>query len=143
MQVIEKAPDKHSFSEEDDQWSNSCLVDNLKRHLATIGLSKSKIQTNLLDAPNDKFNSNFCLISNRHYVNQAFHYLKIGIPRPVPEFLVSLSDLSPKLVKELASLDKKTREFVLKQAAGRIFEDINAKLYHNSISKVLNVRLVE
>ena len=111
MQVIEKAPDKHSFSEEDDQWSNSCLVDNLKRHLATIGLSKSKIQTNLLDAPNDKFNSNFCLISNRHYVNQAFHYLKIGITRPVPEFMVSLSDLSPKLVKELSSLDKKTREF--------------------------------
>ena len=86
---------------------------------------------------------NFCLISNRHYVNQAFHYLKIGILRPVPEFLISLSDLSPKLVKELAALDKKTREFVLKQAVGRIFEDINAKLYHNSISRVLNVRLVE
>jgi hypothetical protein len=130
-------------NDKEEVWSDSYLVDNLKQHLATVKLSKSKTQTDLLDAPNDKFNSNFCLISNRHYVNQAFHYLKIGVLRPVPEFLISLSDLSPKLVKELASLDKRTREFVLKQAVGRIFEVINAKLYHNNVSRVLNVRSVE
>ena len=62
-----------------DEWSNSCLVDNLKHHLATVKLSKSKENTDLLDIENDKFNSYFCLISNRHYVNQAFHYLKIGV----------------------------------------------------------------
>ena len=129
--------------QEQEQWSDSYLVDNLKQHLATVELSKSKIPTDLLYAPNDKFNSNFCLISNRHYVNQCFHYLKIGILSPIPEFLISLSDLSPKLVKELAILDKKTREFVLKQAVGRIFEDINAKLYHNSISRVLKVEVVD
>jgi hypothetical protein len=126
-----------------NEWSNSYLVDNLKQHLATIELSKSKEQTDLLDTPNDKFNSNFCLISNRHYVKQAFHYLKIGAFRPVPEFRISLSDLSPELLKELAALDNKTREFVLKQAVGRIFEDINAQLYHNSVSRVLNVRSVD
>ncbi len=143
MQVIEKPEDKRNGSSLEDEWSDSYLVDNLKQHLATVELSKSKTQTDLLDTPNDKFNEKFCLISNRHYVNQAFHYLKIGILSPVPEFLISLSDLSPKLVKELALLDKETREFVLKQAVGRIFEDINSKLYHNSISSVLNVRLVE
>jgi hypothetical protein len=130
-------------AEELEQWSDSYLVDNLKRHLATVELSKSKTPTDLLDTPNDKFNKYFCLISNRHYVNQAFHYLKIGILSPIPEFLISLSDLSTKMVKELAILDKKTREFVLKQAVGRIFEDINSKLYHKSISRVLNVRLVQ
>lgn len=130
-------------AEEQEQWSDSYLVDNLKRHLAFVQLSKSKTPTDLLDTPNDKFNKYFCLISNRHYVNQAFHYFKIGILSPIPEFLISLSDLSPKLIKELTALDKRTRDFVLKQAVGRIFEDINAKLYHNSISRVLNVRLVD
>ena len=129
--------------EQEEQWSDSYLVDNLKQHLATVKLSKSKIPTDLLDTPNDKFNKYFCLISNRHYVNQAFHYLKIGILSPVPEFLISLSDLSPKIIKELAGLGKITREFVLKQAVGRIFEDINAELYYNSISRVLNVRSVQ
>jgi hypothetical protein len=121
------------------EWSNSCLVDNLKQHLATIESSQSKVKTDLLDVTNDKFNTYFCLISNRHYLNQAFHYLKIGAYKNPPEFHVSLSDLSPKIINELASLDKDDREFVLKQAIGRIFEDINAKLYHNSISKVLKV----
>ena len=94
-------------------WTVSYLVDKLKQHLATIELSKSKENTDLLDANNDKFNKYFCLISNRHYVNQAFHYLKIGVFRPIPDFLISLSDLSPKLLKEVAELDKITREFVL------------------------------
>ena len=126
-----------------DEWSNSCLVDNLKHHLSTVKLSKSKENTDLLDIENDKFNSYFCLISNRHYVNQAFHYLKIGVLRPVPEFRVSLSDLSPRLVNELASLDPQDRKFVLKQAVGRIFEDINPKLFHNSVSRVLKVVVVD
>ena len=137
-----KSFDTNAEEQEQELWSDSYLVDNLKQYLATVKLSKSKVPTDLLDTPNDKFNEHFCLISNRHYVNQAFHYLKIGILSPIPEFLISLSDLSPKLLKELAILDKKTRDFVLKQAVGRIFEDINAKLYHNSIFRVLNVRSV-
>ena len=62
-----------------NEWSNSYLVDKLKQHLATIELSKSKIETDLLNSGGERFNTYFCLISNRHYVNQAFHYLKIGI----------------------------------------------------------------
>ena len=49
-------------------------------------------------------------------LNQAFHYLKIGVSRPIPKFWVSLSDLSPKIINELASLDKEDREFALKRA---------------------------
>ena len=48
-----------SSEKEQDEWSDSYLVDNLKQHLATIELSKSKIQTDFLDTPNDKFNSIF------------------------------------------------------------------------------------
>lgn len=68
---------------------------------------------------------------------------KIGACRPIPRFSVSVSDLSPELLNKLSFLDKRDRTFVLKQAVGRIFEDINRKLYHNRISRVLEVRLVE
>ena len=85
MQVTDIHENKLKLTS-DEEWSDSFLVDNLKQHLGIVESSKSKINTDLLDTPNDKFNSYFCLISNRHYVNQAFHYLKIGVLRPVPEF---------------------------------------------------------
>jgi hypothetical protein len=49
--------------------------------------------------------------------------------------------LTHKIIKELYDLDIESRRYVLKHAVGRIFEDINSDLYHNSISKVLEVKL--
>ena len=109
MQRVDTQPNKPIVTPPEERWSDSYLVDNLKQHLALVQSSKSKVETDLLNTPNKKFNTYFCLISNRHYVNQVFHYLKIDILKPVPEFLISLSDLSPKLLKELAVLDKNKR----------------------------------
>jgi hypothetical protein len=47
------------------------------------------------------------------------------------------------MVYELSQLDKKDRKFVLKQAIGQIFEDINFDLYHDSISANLEVVLTK
>lgn len=43
---------------------------------------------------------------------------------------------------ESGKLDEQDRKFVLKQAVSEIFEDINFKLYHDSISANLEVVLV-
>src|SRR5215469_10532201 len=83
------------------------------------------------------------IYDNRKYYNQVHNLLKLGAFKPVPHFPVSVSDLWPPLLKELRVLDKRDRNFVLKQAVGRIFEDVNSKLYHSSISRVLEVRLVD
>jgi DNA modification methylase len=109
--------------------TEACLVDRLKQNLATITECITVTGTEKI-------------YDNRKYYNQAHNLLKIGACRPVPHFLVSVSDLWPELLKELRILDKRNRKFVLKQAVGRIFEDINSELYHNSISRVLEVRLV-
>jgi hypothetical protein len=82
------------------------------------------------------------IYDNRKYYNQAHNLLKIGAFSSVPPFPVNVSDLYPELLKELRVLDNRDRCLVLKQAVGRIFEDINFRLYHNSISRVLKVRLV-
>jgi hypothetical protein len=78
---------------------------------------------------------------NRKYYNQAHHYLKVAAFKPVPYFVVNLSDLTPRLIEELYGLDNTDRSHFLQQAVGRIFEDVNFELYHNSISRVLKVEL--
>lgn len=77
---------------------------------------------------------------SRKYYNQAFHMLKIGAYSPSPYFTIQIGDLTEKLRKELSELDRETRNYVLKQAVGRIFEDINSSIFHKSVSKVLKVR---
>jgi hypothetical protein len=105
------------------EWTSAYLVDRLKQYLATIETSEE------------------VRYDNRKYYNQAHNMLNIGAFKPVPYFTVYLSDLSPRLIKELHSLDGRDREFVLKQAVGRIFEDVHFEIYHNSVSRVLKVKL--
>ena len=84
-------------------------------------------------------------IDNRWYYYKAYHYQKLGLflRKDVPTFKVSLSHLSEEIIYELSQLGKNDRTFVLKQAVGRIFEDINFNLYHDSISANLEVILVK
>jgi hypothetical protein len=109
-------------------WSTNYLIDRLKQRLASVV---------------DTFD-------NRTYYFQALNHLYIGAceyndndGKTVPYFVIYTSDLTPRLSKELSQLNDTERNFVLKQAVGRLFEDINFQLYHNSISRVLKVRLVQ
>ena len=85
------------------------------------------------------------IYDDRWYYYKAYHYQKLGLflRKDAPPFKVSLSHLSEEMIYELSQLDEKDRKFVLKQAVGRIFEDINFDLYHNSISANLEVVLVK
>ena len=108
---------------QDSGMTKACLVDRLKQHLVSIESQEE-----------GKYD-------NRKYYNQAHNLLKICAFQPIPYFIVHLSDLSPGLITELYNLDSRDRAFVLKQAVGRIFEDVNFEIYHNSVSRVLKVRL--
>lgn len=83
------------------------------------------------------------ILDDRKYYYRARHYLGIGILRPTPSFKISLQDLSPELIKELSVLDPEERGYVLKQSVGRIFEDINQDVYHNSLSSILKVKPID
>jgi hypothetical protein len=74
------------------------------------------------------------------YYHQAFVLRKwIPIARPSPPFIINLCDLSAKIFSELKTLDE--CQIVLKQAVGRVFENIDARQYHISIAKFLEVEL--
>jgi hypothetical protein len=67
------------------------------------------------------------------------HLFSVG--HPPPHFIIWLSDLNPKLKHALKDLDYETKNFVIGQAIGRIFENINPRLYHQSIVRRLRLRL--
>jgi hypothetical protein len=126
-----------SFQTEEDPWTTHHLTDRLKQHLATVVIVG--IQSSKADYENNLQSNK--VYDKRKYYNRAYHFLKIGAFEPVPSFPVQVSDLSSRFVRELNQLDRDDLKVILKQAVGRIFEDINFELYHNSISKVLKVEL--
>jgi hypothetical protein len=109
------------------------LIDELKYHLSKVVGVETR-------SKEDKELKQHTIFGDRKYYNQAFDLLRIGAYKPVPYFIINLSDLSEELRKELSSLDKQSRQFVLKQTIGRIFEDVNSDLFHKSISRVLQVK---
>lgn len=115
-------------SDEDGDWSEPYLVDRLKEHLAKVKGHTSAGKK---------------LYDDRKYYNQCYDFLLLGTFKPIKLFPVSLSDLSDKILEELGQLDNNLCKHVLKQSVGRIFEDINSRLYHDSISRVLEVILVD
>ena len=128
------------MSPTEELWTTDYLIFRLKENLATVPISLNQ-KTDLLDWYPEAHENK--VIDARKYYNQAYHYLKIGCLQSVPLFLVSLSELSPRIIKELADLEIEDRNYVLKQAVALIFQEINNELYHNSISAVLVVKPVE
>jgi hypothetical protein len=94
-------------------------------------------------------NHNGKRVSVHKYYNQAFRLRhRIPVVKPVPEFIVNMSDLTVRLVAELKALSYDDKEknkgdpnYVLRQAVGRIFENIDSRRYHLSIARNLEVVL--
>jgi hypothetical protein len=109
-----------------ERWTALCLQEHLFLELAT---TKSIVSHN-----------GTCGITVHKYYNQALVLRKwILFSRPVPKFVIEMCDLSTRVVAELMVLNHS--QIVLKQAVGRIFENIDAVEYHMSIAQYLEVVL--
>ena len=77
----------------------------------------------------------------RKYYRRAREIIKsIPIWRPPPIFIFNISDLPERIIKEFEAVtDDKTRAYVLTQAVGRIFENLDFEHYHLSIARNLCV----
>jgi hypothetical protein len=73
-------------------------------------------------------------VLRRLYEEQARYRMgRIPVFRPPPTFVIYLKHLDDRLKQELASLDSKTKDFVMKEAIGRIFEQIDSRYYLLSV----------
>lgn len=120
-------------------WSIECIVDELQLNLCR---TKEHITFSLKNDGWDE--SKTKTVTVHKYYRQARELMKwIPIARPVPEFVLSASDLSPKVVEELeARVDNPSIfKYILKEAVGRIFENLDFNRYHLSFARHLRVRI--
>jgi hypothetical protein len=111
-------------------WTTQKLIDELFLHLMGV----QEIVTN---DSGDK-------ITVRKYPGLAAELGRyIPIARPTPEYVIDKSDLSDRLRNELLEeiTSDEARQYVLKEAVGRIFENLNFERYQLSIARNLKVRL--
>jgi hypothetical protein len=66
---------------------------------------------------------------------------RIPIYRPPPVFIVHLKHLDDRIKQELAKLDKWSKDYVMKEAIGKIFEHVDRRFYYLSAKPLLDWRL--
>jgi hypothetical protein len=112
-------------------WSEACIVDELTVDLSSVTFDLTH---------HDPVTNNIKTLKIHKYQYQASELLKyIAVAKPTPKFIVKLSDLTPEIIAQL-KLAQNPR-LALKRAVGNLFENIDSRLFHLSISKVLEVEL--
>ena len=113
-------------------WSTEAIVDEL-----TISMLDMKTFFCLIN----RFDVNFSTFLRSLYEAQAkYKMYRIPVFRPPPVFVVYIKHLDFRLKKELASLDKETRDYVMKEAIGRICTVVDKRYFLLSVKPLLRWR---
>jgi hypothetical protein len=120
---------------EDEVWFDSYLIDQIHIALAKATGNSDEVGTTTTT-------SGTGAARPRKYLEQARKLLPVAFLGK-SSFIINVSDLTPRIVDELSKRDADSRGYILRQAAGRIFEEVNFDLYHLIVAKGLRVRLEE
>jgi hypothetical protein len=118
-------------------WSIECTIEELELNL-------SRIVENIASPVKSDNGLETKMLTVHKYYQHAKDLAKwIPIARPVPDFVINAKDLSSKVTEELESRldDIPTLTYILKQAVGRIFENLGHAYFHLSIARNLRVRI--
>jgi hypothetical protein len=116
-------------------WSIECTIEELVLDLSRAVENIASLEDNSLGTKT---------LTVHKYDQQARDLMRwIPIARPVPEFVINANDLSPDMIREIESRldDLPTLAYILKQAVGRIFENLGHAYFHLSIARNLRVRI--
>jgi hypothetical protein len=92
----------------------------------------------------------FCLISVKTRQNEALRkyeeqarYLMYRIPiyKPTPAFVIDTNDLTERIMEELSNLNEKSKQDIMKESVGKIFEGIDKRFYLLSVRHLLKCEL--
>lgn len=123
MNGLERVEDM-SFDRE--QWTTAALEDELTFCLCSVNFYVIKEDTKEIH------------ISHKYYDQAEWIIYRINLWSPLPLFVINISDLTPKLKKELENLlvTPETLNRVVIHAIDRIFENIDERYYH--LSGIIN-----
>ena len=147
MAVSSSPPTPLTEEEHQKHWSLACMVDELiisllqtKAVFCMINSNKGLSDRKWVEEANRCNNGNGVL--RRLYEHQAIYKMyRIPIYRPPPVFIVHLKHLDDRLKQELAKLDKWSKDYVLKEAIGKIFEHVDKRFFLLSVKSLLKWRL--
>jgi hypothetical protein len=88
-----------------------------------------------------KCNSGSGVLRRLYELQARYKMYRMVVFRPPPAFVILLKDLDERVKRELAKRDKDSRDFILKQTAERIFEQIDSRYFQLSAKPFLKVRL--
>jgi hypothetical protein len=80
------------------------------------------------------------LLRSLYEAQAKYKIYRVPVFRPPPAFVIHLKHLDYHLKKELASLDKETLDYVMKEAVGRICEVIDKRYFLLSVKPLLRWR---
>jgi hypothetical protein len=82
-------------------------------------------------------------LTKRKYEERAKWLMyRIPVYRPAPAFIMNLSDIKKKRIKEeLAGLDNETLDYVMKETISRIFEGIDQRYFRLSVRRFLKWKI--
>jgi hypothetical protein len=80
-------------------------------------------------------------VLRRLYEEQVrYKMYRIPIFRPPPVFVIHLKHLDDRLKRELSTLDRANRDFVVREAIGKIFEHVDKHFFLQSAKPLLEWR---
>jgi len=137
LEIVNEHRDKDTLTSPPEEWTTSKFKDEFFLNLVGV------IDTNTSVTDEGPY------LSDRKYYVQAkrlIYWIPITKNKElVPPFVINLSDLTPKVSKELKEFIKLNNEkevnFLLKQIATKFFENINHDYTHDSVLPDLIVRL--
>ena len=139
MATIQSVTKEAIYSESQEKWTTEAVIDELAYRLCTFKIAAVACTLDYTKKDYEQYNEygNEIFVSNK-YIKQAEHLIyRIPIWRPPPEFLVSLSDLNPRLRAELKQLLKaksyKTVNYIMQHALSVVFECVNERYFHLSV----------
>ena len=81
-------------------------------------------------------------VTVRKYYRQARKKMYwIPISKPTIPFIIHISDLCDQVGNDYKTVDKRSFSRILKDVAGKFFENLDFEYYHGSIMRNLTVRL--
>jgi hypothetical protein len=142
--LLRKRPQQLDDSE---VWNLAAIVDEIlislldtKAVFCMINSNKGFSDRKWVEEANRCNNGNGVL--RRLYEQQAIYKMyRIPIYRPPPVFIVHLKHLDDRLKQELAKLDKWSKDYVMKEAIGRICEQVDKRFFLLSVKSLLKWRL--
>jgi hypothetical protein len=139
-QAATSAKQEDSFS-----WSLEAIIDEL-----TISMLDTKVGFCMINSnqktnvnPEDAYKCNIGTgVLRRLYEEQArYKMYRVPVFFPPPIFVVYLKHLDDRLKKELANLDRQSKDFVIREAIGRICEQVDKRFFLLDAKPLLKWRL--